>query len=79
MKECCPEADSGGRTFGYSRQAKGRLTKEYEHDPTEHRAFGLVGSALLFFDNDTHALFHLQFGGFRPRLPGPIALEPLAR
>ena len=60
MEDCFPEADTGERMFAYSKYVKGHLVGEYKYDPTdsERRAlsFGLVCSALLFFDKDTHVL-----------------------
>lgn len=35
MKDYCPEADTGGRNFAYSRHVKGRLMAEYKSDPTD--------------------------------------------
>jgi hypothetical protein len=35
MKDCFPEADTGERMFGYSRQVKELLMKEHKYDPTD--------------------------------------------
>ena len=57
------EADTGDRMFGYSKQVKESLIKEYKEDPTdrERRALslGLVGSTVLFFPNDPPVYGHL--------------------
>jgi hypothetical protein len=63
VKKCFPEADTGGRIFGYSKHVKGHLMKEYKYDPTDSgrqaSSIGLVFSASLFFSNDMHVLVHL--------------------
>jgi len=54
---------TGERMFGYSRHVKGPVVREYKHDPRDSGrgalSLGLVGSALLFFSNNTHGLVYL--------------------
>jgi hypothetical protein len=35
MKDLFPEADMGGRMFGYNRHMNGHQIKEYKHDSTD--------------------------------------------
>ena len=63
MKDFFPEADMGGRMFGYSRQLRGCMMKEYKYDPTDSvgRALnlGLVCVTSPFSTKDTHVLVPL--------------------
>jgi hypothetical protein len=36
VKSCFPEADTGERMFGYSKDVKGPQVKEYKYDPTDN-------------------------------------------
>jgi hypothetical protein len=36
MKDYFPEADTGERMCGYSKQVEGPVMKEYKYDPTDN-------------------------------------------